>query len=61
VRLPGEFDAARDIGRIISQQDAEEVFLLLDTPFLIGNFRRGGVHQLLRLANVENRIDSVFL
>ena len=53
--------AARDRGRIISQQDAEEILLLPDAPFQIGDFRRGRVNQLLRLAHVEDRIDPVFL
>jgi len=42
--LSGEFRATRNGGRIISHQDAEEIFLLLDAPFLIGNLRRSCVN-----------------
>jgi hypothetical protein len=52
--LSCELHPARDRSRIISQQDAEEIFLLPDSPFQVSDFCRGRIYQLLRLANVED-------
>ncbi len=61
MRLIDKFLAARRDGPgIISKQDAQQIFLLPDAPFQVGNVRRRGVDELLGLPNVENRIDAVF-
>jgi hypothetical protein len=47
VGLLGELQAAGDVARIISQENADGVFLLLNLALEVGNFRGGGVDQLL--------------
>src|SRR5271165_6061104 len=54
MRLLDQRQAARDGARVVPQQNADVVFLLLNTTFEIWNtFSRGG-NQLLRLALVQH-------
>ena len=61
MRLLGQFQAAGDITRIISQKYADGILLLRDLPLKVRNLRGGGVHQLLGLPDVQQRADSVLL
>ena len=60
MRLFGQLQSPRNCPRIVSEKDAESIFLLLNLPFEIGNLRGGGINQLLRLPHVEQSVKAVF-
>ena len=53
MRLLGEWEAARNRARVVSQQGANEILLLLNAALEIGNFFACCVHELFSLANVQ--------
>ena len=55
MRLIGQLPAARDRTRVLSQQNADEVLLLLDAGLEIRDRRSGAIDELFRLADVEQR------
>ena len=55
MRLLGQVEATSNGAGIVSQQSADEIFLLLDAALEVGNFFAGGVHELFGLADVELR------
>ena len=57
----GQFQSSRNIAGIVSQKYADRIFLLRDLPLEVGDFGGGGVHQLLGLAHVQQRVDSGLL
>jgi len=59
--LLGELQASRNIAGVISQKNADGVFFLSNLPLQIRNLCGGGVHQLLGLPDVQQRIDPVLL
>ena len=61
MRLFGQLQPARNVAGIVAQKNADGVFLLRDLPLEVGNLRRRGVYQLLRLAHIQHRVDSVLL
>src|SRR5258708_27097390 len=54
MRLLRQLRSTRDGTGIIAQKCADEVFLLLNSSFQIGNGFRRGEHQLLRLPDIEH-------
>jgi hypothetical protein len=59
--LLSQEQASRNVCGVISQEDAEIVFLLRDLPLQICDCGLGGIHQLFCLANVEQSAESVLL
>src|SRR5258708_31147126 len=54
MRLLRQLRSTRDGTGIIAQKCADEVFLLLNSSFQIGNGFGCGEHQLLRLPDIEH-------
>src|SRR3954462_12657419 len=55
MRLRGQFAAAGHPPGESAQQDGDEILLLLDAPFEVGNRPGCRVHELLRLPDVDHR------
>ena len=53
--LFGQVEATANGAGIISKKSADEIFLLLDAAFEVGNFFAGGVNELFGLAHVKLR------
>lgn len=55
VRLLGEPQATSDGSRIVSEKNADEIFLLLNAAFKVGDFFTVGVDELFGLERTEVR------
>jgi len=60
MRLVGQLRSTRDGAGIVSQECADEVFLLLNAALQIGNGFRGSEYQLLCLPDVEHGCSATF-
>ena len=61
MRLFRQFQSSRNCPWIVSEKNAEGIFLLLNLPFEIGDLGGRGVDQLFRLPHVEQTVKPVFL
>ena len=61
MRLVGQLAPTLDRARISSQQNIDQIFVLFDLAFHVGDRFRCGVNQLFRLPHIDQRRRSILL